>query len=223
MTFLELCVRVRSLAGISGTGPTTVVSQAGEYERLVNWVADAWTKIQQEKQGQWKFLQSDFSKAMVGSTQDYEFYTADGVKSFDKKSFFIYVTADGVNTKTRLVYMEYKKFRAKFTDVSSEGKPTHVCITPSNKLRFYPVPDASTYTVLADAYDKPVTLAVDADTPAMPDDFHLAIVYRAVMDYGGYEETDKAYAHAKAEYDKIYNQMRWLLPDEVEDKVVRVQ
>lgn len=222
MTFLQLCVRLRSLSGITGTGPSAVTGQTGEYERVVNWIIDAWTKIQQEKKGKWKFLRSDFSKNTIASTQDYEFYTADGVKSFDDDSFYIYLPADGVNTKTKLVYLDYKIFRDKFVDVSSEGKPTHICITPDRKLRTYPVSDV-VYTILADAYDKPVTLAANGDTPAIEDDFHMTIVYRAIMDYGGYEEADKAYQHAEREYTKMFDEMRWMVTDELEDMVVRPQ
>ena len=165
MTFLDLCKRLRSLAGIAGSGPNAVTGQTGEYERVVNWVADAWVKIQQEAKGKWKFLRTAFTKDTVASTQEYEFYAADGVKSFDNDSFFIYLKADGANTRTRLYYVDYKIFRNRFLDTSVEGNPTHVCVTPDNKLRLYPVPD-DVYTITADAYAKPVTMTADTSRPS---------------------------------------------------------
>ena len=55
------------------------------------------------------------------------------------------------------------------------------------------------------------------------DDYHMVIVYRALMDYAGYEEVDRVYQFANGEYEKIYKQMRWLVIDELENMVVRPQ
>jgi len=222
MTFLELCNKVRSLGAMQGTGPLTVVNQTGEYNRVVDWVIDAWTQIQLEFDGKWRFLKSDFSKNTIIDTQNYEFYTADGVVNFDNDSFKLYLPSEGIDTKVPLRYVGYKKFRDTYLDNSDSGKPYIITVTPDYNLRVYPKPD-NVYTILADSYDQPVMLSADSDEPAIHVGYHMIIVYRALMMYAGYEEATSVYNYASGEHDKLYNRMIWDQLDEAENMVVRPQ
>ena len=44
-TFLELCKRLRAEAGLSGSGPSTVINQTGHYGNVVRWVQQAYSLI----------------------------------------------------------------------------------------------------------------------------------------------------------------------------------
>ena len=46
-------------------------------------------------------------------------------------------------------------------------------------------------------------MAVDADTPALPSQFHMAIVYKAMMFYGVSESSPEIYDEGKAEFDTM--------------------
>ena len=46
MTFLELCQTVRQEVGVSGTGPSTVLSQEGQLKVIVDFVAASDFEIQ---------------------------------------------------------------------------------------------------------------------------------------------------------------------------------
>lgn len=218
MTYLELCVQVRELSGMANTGPTDVTSQSGEYLRLVNWVKTAWTKIQTERLGRWKFLHTEFTKSTVVDQQDYEFYTADGIRAID--NIYIYLPSEGVSSRVLLREYDYADFRRRFIDLEETNKPQAYTITPNNEIRLYPVPDA-VYTLDCDAFLKPVILAANSDTPTCPEDFHIMIVYRSLMDYSGYIEGPAAYQYAAEEYKSLYKQFLWTQLYDDEALVVR--
>lgn len=208
MNFLEMCQRVRSLAGIQGAGPVDVTTQTGEYERIVNWVKDAWVKIQIERGGKWKFLVTPWTVTTNPPAFEYEFRVNDSIKSFDTNSFTWYLPGDGADSKEHLNYVEYQEFERKHLDYSDSDYPLEFTITPTYEVKLYPVPDDE-YIILADGFAIPTYLAANTDEPAVTDDFHLAIVYRALMDYAGYEEIDKTYQYAAQQYQPIYDRLVW--------------
>jgi len=219
MTFLEICVKLKNEAGVSGT-LSTVTGNTGELDRVVEWAKDAWTDLQNSKSGKWRFLWTAYTKSITSGTGDYD-YNADSIKSFDKDTFGVYLTADGATTKRRLPYMEYKNFQNRYLDLTTTGYPSVVTLLPDNTtFRVYPTPD-DTYTFSCDAFTLPIELAVDADVPAMADG-HKLIVYKALLDYAGYEEAGSVLQYAKLRVDELYNNMIWkYLVDEEETMVVR--
>jgi hypothetical protein len=75
------------------------------------------------------------------------------------------------------------------------------------------VPDA-VYTAYGDYYRKAVSLAVSADTPAMPSQFHMAIVYRALMKYAGFDAAPEVKQEAIENYKMLMQALeRDQLPD----------
>ena len=57
-TYLQLCQKLRQECEVGGTGPSAVTGQTGELARLVTWIADAYTELQQEYD--WLWLRSEF-------------------------------------------------------------------------------------------------------------------------------------------------------------------
>jgi hypothetical protein len=219
VTFLELCVELRRLAGISGTGPADVTLQTGEYGRVVQWITDSWLNIQSKFQGEWDFLWSEFSKVTVASTRDYEYRTSSGIAKFDNESFTIYLTADGVSTRRALQYVPYDEFKDVYWDAVSEDYPSVVTILPRGGYRLYPTPN-DVYTVQAIGFDVPVRFAANDDTPTLPEELHMVIVYKALMDYAGYEASREALDDARLKFGDLWPDVLKLryLP---EDMVVR--
>ena len=111
MTFLELCQRMRQECGISGTGPSTVVSQTGNLKRIVDWVNTAWIDIQTTHQD-WDWMRASASFPTVASQAMYELGTGTGtvgvsVATFgrwDRDTFRNYVTSVGTNSE---VFMDF--------------------------------------------------------------------------------------------------------------------
>jgi hypothetical protein len=55
VNFLELAQRFRREGGISGNGPSSVLSQAGEMQSVVEWTNEAWADIQ-ATHATWKWM-----------------------------------------------------------------------------------------------------------------------------------------------------------------------
>lgn len=190
MTFLELVARTRELAGIAGTGPTTVVGQTGELLRLVHWVDRSWTDIQNLHKS-WNFLIEDLSFTTTAAQGDYTLTQmgATDMRTLDVDSLRCEVTATGISNRQYMEHWDWKAFRDvyRYTDLT-QGRPIRFAVDPKNKsLCLASVPDTSGYTITGRYWSKPVSLTLDADVPAIPDEYHMLIVYWALSKYAGFE------------------------------------
>lgn len=167
------------------------------------------------------FVAETFVTTQTASVRDYEFYTADGINDFDLDSFCYYLKTDGANNKRPLRYVEYKKFREQYSDFSSQSAPAVITITPNNRLRLFPMMDA-VYTVCADAFKKPQELTSNGDTPPWTEDLHMLVVWKALIDYAGFEESSSIFQHAAIRYDELMSNLLWRERYEQEEMVVRV-
>lgn len=190
MTFLELCQSTRELAGIAGTGPSTTVGQSGEMLRLVNWVKKSWVDIQNLHQS-WNFLLADLSFTTTAGKGDYSLAEigASDLKRLDKTSLRCQMTSMGYANRQFMEEWDWIDFRDmyRFNNLV-QGRPIRFSVDPKDKaLCLAAIPDAGGYTITGRYWTRPVTLAADADVPAMPEQFHMLIVYWALSKYAGYE------------------------------------
>jgi len=208
MTYLELCKRLRQEAGLSGTGPTTAISQTGEMLRVVEWIDAAYESIQ-SYHATWRFLRSDFSFSTIDGTQAYS--PADvsitDLATWIEEDIRVY---SSVADESYLQYELWRTFRAVYlygAYRSQEARPTTVSIKPDNSIIFYPTPDA-VYTIDGEYFKTPDAMALDADEPNFPARFHMAVVWRALMLYGAYAAADEKYAHGEKEYNRIFSELQ---------------
>jgi hypothetical protein len=209
MTFLELCQRVRQECGISGTGPLTVLNQSGEMKRIVDWVNQSWKDLQ-IKRTNWLWMRGAFTVNTVSGTGEYTKADAGIAARFlqwDRLSFSIYKTASGLSDEVPLPYMDYILFRSAYlTGTRLTGKPYCFTLSPSGQVLLAPIPN-DIYTVTGEYFKTPQPLAADADQPEMPETYHDAIVYRAMMKYARYEAAGEIYADAEKDYKRIIYQL----------------
>lgn len=204
MTYLELCVLLRQEVGVAGTGPTTVTNQTGELKRLVTWIAQAWTEIQNKKNN-WRWMRSSFTLATVAADGSYAYtdctdtLTVAAIARFARwypYNFRIYLTSTGVAGETRLNFCPWESFRDVWLmGTQTDGFPSDISIDPQDNLRLGAVPDAI-YTVTGDYQRGAQTLAVDADTPDMPARFHTLIMHEAAKKYAAYHSAPEVWAQA---------------------------
>ncbi len=210
--FLALAQRVRQDSGVSGTGPTTVLSQVGELKRIVDWTADAWVFIQQLHQD-WKFLRLAASWDSVDGQATYtpaECGIAAGTFSkwvpWQEMTFRTYLTATGTNGEIHLNYIPYPVWLNTWqynANRNVKSQPVEYTILPDKSIGFGPKPPAG-YTFTAHYYRSPILLAADADIPALPDNHSsYLIVARALMSYGAIESAPEVYALGKGTYDSL--------------------
>ena len=206
MNRLELCKMTRQLAGIPGTGPTTTIGQTGESKRVVDWVDMAWAEIQ--RIGKWDFLWEAATVVVTAGTN-----TTTGTipaHRYEKDSVYDAFGAP-------LTYCPWVEFRQSYPlALIAAGTPGIWTIRPDLAFAVDSKPTANTtYTV--ERYKNPVAMTADADTPAIPTEHHMAIVYKALLLYANFEEAGITRATAEEEYSRHLNAMqRLLLPDLIE-------
>lgn len=194
-TFVQLC---RAVARESGTVPTigdpaTVTGQTGRLARIVAWVNLAYTHIQNEEDN-WGWLFSDFSGAISIGLQTYE-PAVFGLSRFarwsgfdDELNWTIYKNTDGVNGEGFMTYLPYDEFRRRFfVGTVQSGKPQFVSVNPRNEIVVGPKPDVAC-TIKGQYQKGPQSLAADGDIPEMPERFHNAILWKALIYLGTFDE-----------------------------------
>ncbi|MBF57740.1 MAG: hypothetical protein CME80_08480 [Halomonas sp.] len=179
MTFLELCQRLRQEVGAAGNGPANVAGQSGEYARLIGWIRQAWREIQLDRQ--WRF---DWARGVVElNASDVEYPLPEDFD--DWLADTLYVGAQ------KLRVLPWKDLRHAATD-----RLSCVAIAPDGVLHLNTTPDAGT-TLTFEYWRTPQELVGINDVPRMPPRYHMAIVYRAMMQYGLYENAPEVVQQAR--------------------------
>lgn len=207
MNFLQLTQRLGRECGVAGTGPSTVVGQTGEAGRLVNWIISAWDDIQMARPN-WYWMTGDFTLTLVSGTREYSAADA-GITarfgSWDIKSLRLY--RQSKNDEIGLPWISYEDFRSShLIGADSPAQPVDFTVSPRLGLMFGPMPDYG-YTVNGEYLKANQTLALDADTPELPAQYHMAIVYRAMMMCARFEAAGEIFEDAEMNYKRIINRL----------------
>lgn len=216
MTFLELCKRLRSEAGISGTGPVTTVGQTGQMLQVVEWVQEAYRSIQTEYET-WRFLRTDFSISTIDGTQE---YTPAAVSITDLGKWIDeYITLySSVADEAEILYFPWEDFKRMYmhgTLRTFESRPDSFTFRPANNaFVFGPIPDAI-YTVKGEYYKTADILSGDSDTPLFPSRFHMLVVWRALMLYAAKSAAPELYAHGENQDQDLMDSLRSDQLDEI--------
>lgn len=194
-TRLSLCQDLRLLAGIPGNGPLTTINQSGEYGLIVKWIGDAWREIQARHL--WDWLWEEATVTISAGTSK----TAGTIPAYryDK---------DSVRSSTGpLRYLPWADFRLAYPDaVLTAEVPTVWTIRPDKAFAINALPTAD-LALTVQRYTNPVEMTADADVPGMPAEHHQAIVYKALMLYGNFEEAGIARNTAEVEFRRHMSQL----------------
>ena len=215
-TYLELCSLAREKCGIAGTGPADVTTQTGELARLVGYVRDAYVDIQ-NLHPDWLWMRSSTSFTTTASTGTYTTGSGAGtvnvaaasLGSWYRDTFRCYLTATGTNDEQFLEYIPYDAWRNTFNFGamrSATGRPTVFSISPARGICLGQIPAAG-YTVTGDYQAAPTVLAADGDTPGLPAQYHMLIVWKAAMYYGVHEAAPEVYDEGLINYKRILSQL----------------
>jgi hypothetical protein len=211
MTFIELVNRLRVECGVSGPALSTAQNLTGESARMANWINAAWTDIQTSRDD-WQWLRAE---STFNTTAQQQFYTATeaGIGStfanWKRDSFRCSTVGENYADEQIINFLDYAEFRNLYmygNQRTTYTRPVIVTVAPDKKVGLGSTPDKA-YVIGFEYYQKPVTLSADADEPALPTNFHLIIVYRAMMYYGGYEAASEVYQRGEAEYQRLYQRL----------------
>lgn len=208
MDKLALCNRLIVEAGISASAMTATANQTGELGRVVGWIQSAWMDIQ-NAQPNWRWMRKSATIALVaGQSGGYDAPDAD-VATWCLDTARNYITASGNITEIFMDFVEYDDFRDSYLYGAlrtAQSRPMVFTIEPANTLAFGPVP-ASGYTATNDYFKRASELDADTDEPDMPARFHMAIVWRALMLYGGFEAASESYARGQNEFSVLMSML----------------
>lgn len=219
MNFLQGVQALWLESGSSGTYPgvSTVVSQTGENARLVHWYNQAYKDIQTAHQD-WGWMRTTASFTTVAGTAEYTLGTGAGTVGVSVATFGMwarntaraYLTATGTDSEIALAWIPYEQWRDTYQLGAQRGAnspPTVFSIAPNKSICLPPTPAG--YTVTVDYFTAPVDLDTtdDTDTPPMPAQYHMAIVYRALMFYGAFEAAPEVYDRGETEFGKLMRRL----------------
>jgi len=205
-TFLELCQATRLECGIPGSGPTSVTNQTGELARIVGWVRESWTDLQNE-QNAWRWMTGNFTIQTADSDPHYAYNdsavtdadTGVAISRFARwwtENIQIYLTSGGLGSRHMIPYTGWDSYRFTWlTGSQPNGYPACSSIDPQNRLRLGPVPNGI-YTLEGEYQKSAQILAEDDDTPEMPARFHRLIVAMAMKRYAAFEAAPEVHAAA---------------------------
>lgn len=221
-TYLQLSQAVCRECGIAGgdSVPSAVTGQTGELERVTNWVADAWTEIQ-NKHPNWRWMRHGFTVNTVADDDTYAYgdvtdtTTSAAITRLGRwwvndpeDCAKIYLTSAGVGTQGYLTFVPWEHFKALYRlGTQNSGYPAHITIDPQNRLVLGPKPNGI-YTVTGDYQRSAQTLSADANEPECPAQFHRIIVYRAMEDYGYFESAQEVLARAVTKGNRLMRQLQ---------------
>lgn len=213
MNFLQLINRARVECGVSGasTPLTTAQNLTGEAARIASWVNSAWVDIQTAKDD-WQFMRTGFTFNTVTQQQVYtptDVGVASTFANWKRDSFRASSVGQSYKDEQLMNYMEYNTYRNLYqygNMRTTYARPVVVSITPEKYLGFGSIPDQP-YVIVGEYYTKPVEMSADTDAPSLPDRFHMMIVYRAMMFYGGYEAAPEVLTRGKEEFDRLMNRL----------------
>ena len=215
MNYLQLINRARVECGVSGASAplTDVTALTGESSRIASWINSAWVDIQTAKED-WQWMRDSVEFTL---TTQQQFYTPTeaGVGStfanWKRDSWRASSVGQNYKDEQLLNYMDYTTFRNLYMYANMRNtyaRPVVVTIDPDKNIGFGTKPDQP-YVISGEYYVQPTEFSASTDAPpsVFPTRFHMMIVYRAMMFYGGYESAPEVYQRGEFEFKRLMNRL----------------
>lgn len=218
MNYLQLVQRLRQETNYANTGPVAVTGQTGDHARAVSWIADAYTELQNRHP--WRWLREGFTLTTVSGDGEYAASDAISDSSTTSISRFsawhaddafnppkCYLQSAGEGAAYWLTYIPWEQYRTIY-DIGtySDASPSHITVDPDDNLVLGPAPD-DTYVIKGEYHRSPQTLSANADTPEMPSQFHMIIVYLAMEDAGFFDAADDIIMRGRRKCRRLLRQL----------------
>lgn len=181
----------------------------------MTWIADSYTELQQEHP--WRWLRKSFTVNTVADDGEYAFgdctdtETSAVISRFSAwypNTFKAYLSSGGVGGEYELHWVPWDTFRRRYRyGTQTSSTPNHVSEDPTRKFVLGPKPNA-VFVVSGDFQKGPQTLALDADEPEMPSQFHKVIVYDALIRYGFNRVAPEALQYAQTEGSRLMSALK---------------
>lgn len=204
MTYLELCQALRTEAGLSGTGPATVVGQTGMYGKLVDWIQEAYAEILDMYP--WSFLWTRVTPTLTSGQTVYDGTDFTPAITDLGKVYAQNMLEITTASRPRIYYRDWPSIDRASTD-GAVGPPRYFSRRPDDSLHFYPVPDDD-YEIQMDYQRIAPVLAANTDEPLIPDaTLHKIIVWKALEYYGQHNEDMTSAQYAARQFNNLLSRM----------------
>lgn len=210
MNFLQIAQAVKRESGLSGELPS-VTATTGDDRRIANWVNWAARDITLMRED-WRFRRGSATLASTLSQSNpaASFSLTDFASWKPATRFYkptSYRLADTASTEGALVWLDYDAFRATyFVGTQTPGRAQHWSVAPDESFLIGPTPDTEHF-IRADYVKDYIDMSADADIPVIPTRFHMLIVWRALMEYGGFDAAGEVFQRAQANYLAMWPQL----------------
>ncbi len=188
MNYLELCQQLVEDAGISGTFET-VVDQTGEFARVTRWVKRAVRSIE-SKWFDWDFLAVTGDTNLITLVPGVQIYPAPLLLNKWDEDAFVRVNGD-----QPLEFYPWTRIKQR-RELNQPGDPYAFTILPNKNIKFFGIPQVAE-DIEAPYFLKPRELLLDLDNPAIPEQFHELIVFKALDYYANYESAEEVKIQAQ--------------------------
>lgn len=210
MNFLQLVQRLHRETLRSTAAPASVTTTNERHARLVDRISDAWLDLQRE--ADWRWMRETLDSPLTIGKQTYSGAEL-GVTRFgrwraDDDTYTVRAYVPGApNTLWDLVFWQLDDFRRRFIYIQ-QGATTPIAWTvdEANNLLVGPQP-AAAYQLRIEHWKEPLTLTADADTPDMPERFHMLLVWRALMDVAKDDAAPEQLSKAEENYAMLHGQL----------------
>jgi hypothetical protein len=205
MTYLELVQKAVRKSGSTLDEPSTVIDQTGLLFMFVEWVQEAWKEIQLERLGLHFRRDRDLTLSLVASTDEYTLPAT--LESVNMRSLTCHLAGEEESPVTYQSYQYWRMYIDKYE--RQEGKPQYFTFGPLGKLIVWPMPNDA-YTIryegilLPQEFDYEDTAGAGTSNALeptnLPDQYHDAIVWQAVISYAMHFEDGSKLQEAQAKF-----------------------
>ena len=198
MNFLEICKRVRQDSGISGD-IATVIGQQGILAKLVTWVQEADLDIQRSKT-EWSFMWRRASASLVVGKNEYLPGDLNMQPFTNIETMFV-----GTKQVNEVPWAQLEHDLLSNGGAPS-GEPCSYALSPDGFIVFNRSPMAVAVTNIR-YHLLPLRMTINTSVSPIPEEFHEAIVQKALQSYARQEQDDQLQRDAISEFDVLAKSM----------------
>lgn len=214
MNYLQLVQRLKREAGRSGTVMATLAGLDAEDQRLADAVAEAWLELQRRPHG-WTWMRKELTGTLVAAQSVYTAVQLNGAATDlgrwlppATEGYQVMAMVSGGSGPWVLHFLPWEEYRRRFVlTPNAAAPPVFYSIAPDDKFCVGPTPTATT-TLYATYYRTPTTLTVDANTPDIGTEYHLILMWRALMEIGSFDAATEVYSRAAANFTNLDSDLR---------------
>lgn len=214
MNYLQLAQRLHRETGRSTAAPTGAASATVAQQRLFDWIADAWRELQLEGRWRdWKWMRDPLVTTLTANQQRYSGAEL-GSANFSRwrpegGDYYVRCSpavADSI-AWWPVHFHSLDEFKALRWDVIQNfSTPVGWTVDNDQTLLIWPIP-AQNYGIRIDAIKAPTVLAADDDVPGMPEEYHLLLVWKALIDGAIQDAAPEVVQRAQMHHDVLKRQL----------------